>query len=105
MSANLRRYVYPFIQLLGGIIVALIAVLLSPAAAQASSPLVPVAHWNVSTQCAESLLGFWDADSFTRDTLPGEVFSYWTNETLRANAVLIRSGAVYYANNPQGNYV
>lgn len=106
MFANLKQHVDLFIRLLGSMVVASVAVLLLlPTAAQAGSPLVSIARWDATTQCAENIVGFWDADSFTRDTLAGEVYSFWTNETLKANAVLIRSGAVYYVNYPQGNYV
>jgi len=77
----------------------------------AASPIVTVANWDPSYNCGSSyflgradyLHGVWDVDSFTRDALAGEVFSSWTYEALKANAVRIRSGAIYFANSPEGD--
>jgi hypothetical protein len=71
----------------------------------AASPIVRVGQWNAVIQCVDGLYGPYDVDTFTRDALAGEVYSSWPPETLKANAIMIRSGAVYYANNPQSNYV
>lgn len=95
----------PVLTIVIGSVAAVFVVLFhSPAVGHASSPIVTIGYWDPGVQCTTSIVGAWDADSFTRDTLAGEVFSYWSHEALKANAVMIRAGAVYFVNNPEGNY-
>ncbi|MEZ4863600.1 MAG: SpoIID/LytB domain-containing protein [Caldilineaceae bacterium] len=69
----------------------------------AASPLVIVGYYDPAVGCVTTISGVFDLDTFTRDTLAGEVFSSWHIEALKANAVMIRSGALYYANYPQSS--
>ncbi|PKO23626.1 MAG: hypothetical protein CVU38_03325, partial [Chloroflexi bacterium HGW-Chloroflexi-1] len=55
----------------------------------AQSPVVTVANWNSQQLCIDWIHGTYDVDTFTRDALPGEVYSFWHAEALRANAILI----------------
>ncbi len=67
----------------------------------AQSPVVTVANWDTQQRCINWIHGTYDVDTFTRDALPGEVYSFWHAEALRANAILIRSVAYHHTIDPQ----
>ena len=62
----------------------------------ADSPVVTIGHWDGNYQCpgyiqkghVYAVSGPYDIDTFTRDSLVGEVFSFWHEEALKANKVI-----------------
>jgi hypothetical protein len=80
----------------------LVALLFVPTQiAEAASPIVVVAKWNKTNQCVQFAYGAYDVDTFTRDALAGEWYSFDPVGSLRAGAILIRSNAVYYSAHPE----
>ncbi len=72
-----------------------------PVVAEAASPVVVVAKWDSTNRCIAFAHGAYDVDTYTRDALAGEWFSTDPVASLRAGAVVIRSDAVHYSQNPE----
>jgi stage II sporulation protein D len=52
--------------------------------------------WRRSANIVQTL----DLEVYLTHVLPNEIFASWPEETLKANAILARSYAFYYINNP-----
>ena len=72
-----------------------------PLIVEAASPVVVVAKWDGTNRCIAFAHGAYDVDTYTRDALAGEWFSTDPIASLRAGAVVIRSDAVHYSQNPE----
>lgn len=102
-----------FTLLLTSLVVACTLFVFQPSATKAASPIVAVGNWNAAFQCPgnpvqgriETYLGSYDIDTYTRDSLAGEVFSFWSVEGIKANAVMIRTMAMYFYQSPESNYL
>lgn len=80
-------------------------VLVTPDLSYAASPTIIVGFWDWSLGCVTYTYNVFksDVDTFTRDALPHEAYPDWHPESLRANAVLIRSAAHFFYLYPEYN--